>query len=218
MTTNLSISQLSELKNGLENKESSSDSDNTSITSDTSWNSKDYTDKNEKFIYIKRKLESRIHYMKLDIVNKDIEIEELKMKLQTDNTNITIFKHINFLFERLDNGVKVLNDKLNSENEIEIFKKLAFLEYTDTLCHKVIDKYDLFLHDIVFPLLIDHPYLKSSIVLLFEIKKKELFSISSKIKNKIIYFQQKQILIYFLIIMSIIMIIFIGFLTFYKFI
>lgn len=147
------------------------------------------------------KLESRIHYMKLDLVNKDIEIEELKKKLEIFNKYDTIFKQIDYTFERLDNGINLVNSRLNSKQELPIFKYLSFLEYTDTLCTKIIDKYTLHLNTELIPLIdIKHAYLKNSIQVSFTLKENEIRAISHKINTKIIHLQQRELCKYFLII------------------
>ena len=209
----LSIEELSSLKDGIQNIDiSSSESDididiNTDTDTDTSSilvNKKKKkihknSNTNTKFKYINKKLESRIHYMKLDIVNKDIEIEELRNKMISFDKNLNIFKHINYLFERLDNGIMVLNQRLDSNNESDISKYIYFLEHTYTLCYNVKTKYQLYLYDTLFPLLDNnHEYLKKSTLLLFQIKESELLLISSKINNKIKDNQNKQFLLSFL--------------------
>jgi hypothetical protein len=193
----LTIDQLSEIKDGLQFDYSSDVSES------------DYKDspKVKKKVKSKKltissynKLESRIHYMKLDLVNKDLEIEELKKKLETFNKYETIFKQIDSIFERLDNGINLVNTRLDSKQELPIFKYLSFLEYTDTLCTKIIDKYTLQLNTELFPLFDKkHTYLKNSIQVSFTLKENELRSISQRITKKIIYLQQKELCKYFLI-------------------
>jgi len=217
VNTKLSIEELSVLKEGIQNTEiSSSESSNTDDNSDYDTdsssvsknkkkkkNKKIYKKSNSKYININKKLESRIHYMKLDLVNRDIEIEELKNKMILFEKNLNIFNHINFLFERLDNSIKVLNERLHSKPDSNILKYLYFLEHTNNLCYNVNNKYDIYLNDNLLPLLDNQEYLKKSIILSYQYNKKELLLISSNINKKILYFQRKQFLISLLYILPI---------------
>ena len=223
INTKLSIEELSVLKEGIKNTEiSSSESsdidDDSDYDTDSSSVSKNKKKKKNKKIYknipfyneyinINKKLESRIHYMKLDIINRDLELEELRNKMNLFEKNLNIFKNINFLFERLDNSIKVLNERLNSKEDPNILKYLYFLEHTNNLCYTVNNKYELYLNDNIIPLLDDNIYLKKSIILSYQFNKKELLFISSNINKKILYFQRKQFLIqllYFLPIIALI--------------
>ena len=114
----------------------------------------------------------------------------------------TIFKQIDYIFERLDNGINLVNSRLNSKEELPIFKYLSFLEYTDTLCTKIIDKYTLHLNTELIPLFdTKHTYLKNSIQVSFTLKENEIRAISQKISTKIIHLQQRELFKYFLIIL-----------------
>ena len=53
-------------------------------------------------------LETKLRYMQLEMVNKDIEISELNNKLNKFNTYELLITKINFLFARLNNANNIL--------------------------------------------------------------------------------------------------------------
>jgi len=189
-----SINNLHEIKESLEQKiNTSSDSDySTDASTDTSTSSshsKKKKNKKNKYHIYKLKynhLESRIRYMQLDMVNKDIEIAELNNKLTIHNKNEILFTKINFLYERLDNAYKVLKDKMNSINEDKYIKlkTITELETIKESCKKVQEKYASYVNNDVYPL-IDNIYLKSAIQSLYDIKQKELLELSNEIDYNI---------------------------------
>ena len=124
--------------------------------------------------------------MKLDIVNKDIEIEELKIKVTNHDKNELLFKNIHFLFDRLDNAINVLNDKTNNHQENpDYIKELVFLETTLELCIKTEEKYKNYLNNDVCPLFNNKKYIKDSVIQLYNMKNIEMIKINTNIINKI---------------------------------
>ena len=192
-TNDINIKQLLELKEGLLNINTSDDS-----VEESSSNSSDIKSKRKNknksrkikdisnYIVSIEKLETRIHYLRLDIVNKDIEIEELKKKVSDIDKYHLLFKNIEFLFDRLNNAITVLNEKINAQQDDDLLKYLVFLKSTDILCTKTIDKYTNYLSSDIDLLFNDNQiHFKNAIISLFSIKVKELSEISIKIKNKI---------------------------------
>ena len=196
-STNINTNELNKIKEGLINqyKSDSDNSDSSSEFSDNSESDKSTTKskkskKSDKTISIYKvrldKLEQRVHYMKLDIVNKDIEIEELKIKVTNHDKNELLFKNIHFLFDRLDNAINVLNDKTNNHQENpDYIKELVFLETTLELCIKTEEKYKNYLNNDVCPLFNNKKYIKDSVVQLYNIKNIEMIKINTNIINKI---------------------------------
>jgi hypothetical protein len=182
------IENLLEIKNMFEQKmNESSDSD---YTTDDSTSSSS-TNKKSKNIDYKSKfnnLESRVRYMQLEMVNKDIEITELKNKLNDCTKIDELFTKTNYLFERLDNAYKVLNTRINSTNDDNYIKFNMINDLTtakDTL-KKVQDKYKLYINNEVYPLIdTSNIYYKNAITALYDIKEKEFKLLTIKIDDKI---------------------------------
>jgi hypothetical protein len=194
-----STDELKEIKESLEQKmNSSSDSDSSNESSDSSNSSslvsfnrklvKKTKDKNYK--YKLKNSENKLRYMQLEMVNKDIEISELQNKLGLYNKHELIINKVSFLFERLDNAIKVLNDRKLSVKDGNYIKNNLINNLTTVkyMCTKTQEKYKLYIINELYPLINDetHLYLKNSITALYEIKQKELSSISTSIDN-IIY-------------------------------
>jgi hypothetical protein len=151
--TKPNLNDLNQIKNGLTsiNMDSSDSSSeySSSILSSSSYESP----KNKKYILVKKssnnennnKLESKIHYMKLDIVNKDIEIEEYKNKCIILNKYEQLFKNIEFLFERLNNAIVTLKERINVTPDNDLFKHIILLEHSHSLCLKTKEKYNQYL-------------------------------------------------------------------------
>lgn len=201
-STNINTNELNKIKENIINQYKS-ESDNTDSSSEYSNNSesdksttKSKSKKSDKTISIYKvrldKLEQRVHYMKLDIVNKDIEIEELKIKVINHDKNELLFKNIHFLFDRLDNAITVLNDKINNHQEnIDYIKELVFLETTSELCLKTEEKYKNYLNNDVIPLFNNKKYINDSVIQLYNMKNMEMHNIHQRIINKIINIKNK---------------------------
>jgi hypothetical protein len=196
-STNINTNELNKIKEGLINQYKS-DSDNSDSSSEFSANSESdksttkskKSKKSDKTISIYKvrldKLEQRVHYMKLDIVNKDIEIEELKIKVINHDKNELLFKNIHFLFDRLDNAITVLNDKINNRQENpDYIKELVFLETNKELCLKTEEKYKNYLNNDVCPLFNNKKYINDSVIQLYNMKNIEMIKIHTNIENKI---------------------------------
>lgn len=202
-STNINTNELNKIKEGLINqyKSDSDKSDSSSEFSDNSESDKSTTKskkskKSDKTISIYKvrldKLEQRVHYMKLDIVNKDIEIEELKTKLINHDKNELLLKNIHFLFDRLDNAINVLNDKVNNYQENpDYIKELVFLETNSDLCLKTEEKYKNYLINEVFPLFNNKKYINDSVIHLYNMKNMEMHNVHQRIINKIINIKNK---------------------------
>jgi len=196
-STNINTNELNKIKEGLINQyKSDSDKSDSSSEFSASYESYKSTTKSKKSkksnktisIYKVRldKLEQRVHYMKLDIVNKDIEIEELKTKVINHDKNELLFKNIHFLFDRLDNAITVLNDKINNHpDNPDYIKELVFLETTLELCIKTEEKYKNYLNNDVCPLFKNKKYIRDSVIQLYNMKNIEMIKINTNIINKI---------------------------------
>jgi hypothetical protein len=196
MTSNQpTVENLHEIKNTLEQKMNES-SDSEYISSSTSFSSssrcsRSSNKKLNKTINYKLKynnLESKIRYMQLEMVNKEIELSELQNKLCNYSKIDMIFTKINFLFERLDNAYKILNERINLSNDNDFIKLKTVADLTtnkDTL-KKVMSKYALYINNELYPLInTSDIYFKNSITALYEIKQKELSKLSNLIDIKI---------------------------------
>ena len=144
------------IANFLEIKKSLEDSESNSIISvtDSSASTESFKSKQSKtkkttgksiIKYKTRQLESRIHYMKLDMVNKEILIEKLNAELTTLNKNEMLLKNITFLFDRLDNAYLILNEKFTNCPENNFHKQIYYYETVLNLCYKTQDKYKNYL-------------------------------------------------------------------------
>jgi hypothetical protein len=194
MTSNqIPIESLHEIKETLEQKISestdSSDSDystSTSSTSSSSSRSSKKKSKNTDYKLKYNKLESKIRYMQLDTVNKDLEIMELRSKVDIHTKNEILFSKINMLFERLDNAYKILTERSNIiiDPNILKFKTISDLTTIKGSCTKVQEKYLLYINNEVYPL-INNQYLKNAISALYDIKQKEYLDLLKSIDLKI---------------------------------
>ena len=195
MDQNIPLSELMQIKQKLEEKlNETSDSDSTYTTesesSDSSnSNSKKSKKKNTSYKYKYERLESKNRYMQLEMTNKDIEITELKDKLEIFNKHEQITKKYNFLFERLDNAIKILTERMNNNKDNSIFKLKVINQYQSLIysSEKVSIKYINFFNDELIPLMDNslHTYTKISTELLLKNKEKELINIANNCKNKI---------------------------------
>ena len=162
-TTNPTLDDLNEIKNSLENKmsESSDSTDSTYEPSDdssTSSSSKSPKRKSKKSSNYKEKynkLESKIRYMQLEMVNKEIELTEIQQKLINFNKNEEVNKKINFLFERLDNAYKILTERINTIEDTNYikYKTITSLISINESCTKVKDKYSNYLNNELIPIM-----------------------------------------------------------------
>jgi hypothetical protein len=192
---------LTDIKNSLINSYKSSDDESSEsesfISSESSVSSEEYKKKKkpkhkkDKHVSVYKvqvdKLEQRLHYMKLDVVNKDLEINELKNKIILLEGNTKLYSNINYLFERLDNAIKVLNEKLDSyQPTSDIIKDMVLLEHVNDMCVKAIEKYLTYLNNDVKPLFKNDVYLKQSTLLLYSEKDKTMNDISIKVKKHIL--------------------------------
>jgi hypothetical protein len=123
-----STESLKNIKKHLENKLDES--------SDSTYESSDDNSNNKSLKY--RNLETKLRYMQLEMVNKDIEISDLTEKLHKFNTSDALFNKINFLFDRLNNANNILIEKTININNNPISVLLQHKE----LCNKVIEKYN----------------------------------------------------------------------------
>jgi hypothetical protein len=197
----ITVPNLTEIKNSLINsykssEDESSDSDSF-ISSESSVLSEEYKKKKkpkhkkDKHVSVYKvqvdKLEQRLHYMKLDVVNKDLEINELKSKIVLLEGNTKLYSNINYLFDRLDNAIKVLNEKLDAYQPTpDIIKDMVLLEHVNDMCVKAIEKYLTYLNTDVKPLFKNDVYLKQSTLLLYSEKDKTMNDISIKVKKHIL--------------------------------
>jgi hypothetical protein len=195
---------LTEIKNNLINSYKSSDDESSddesfissessvsSVSSDEHKKKKKHKNKKDKHVSVYKvqvdKLEQRLHYMKLDLVNKDLDINVLKNKIILLEGNAKLHSNINFLFDRLDNAIKVLNEKLDSyQPTTDTIKDMVLLEQIDSMCVKAIEKYLTYLNTDVKPLFKDDMYLKQSTLLLYSEKDKTMNDISIKVKKHIL--------------------------------
>ena len=197
----ITIPNLTEIKNCLINSYKSSDDESSDsdsfISSESSVSSEEYKKKKkpkhkkDKHVSVYKvqvdKLEQRLHYMKLDVVNKDLEINELKSKIILLEGNTKLHSNINYLFDRLDNAIKVLNEKLDSyQPSSDFIKDMVLLEHVNDMCVKAIEKYLTYLNTDVKPLFKDDVYLKQSTLLLYSEKDKTMNDISIKVKKHIL--------------------------------
>ena len=197
----ITVPNLTEIKNSLINSYKSSDDESSEsesfISSESSVSSEEYKKKKkpkhkkDKHVSVYKvqvdKLEQRLHYMKLDVVNKDLEINELKNKIILLEGNTKLYSNINYLFERLDNAIKVLNEKLDSyQPTSDIIKDMVLLEHVNDMCVKAIEKYLTYLNNDVKPLFKNDVYLKQSTLLLYSEKDKTMNDISIKVKKHIL--------------------------------
>jgi hypothetical protein len=199
----ITIPNLTEIRNNLINSYKSSDDESSdsesfiSSESSVSESSEEYkkkkkpTHKKDKHVSVYKvqvdKLEQRLHYMKLDIVNKDLDINELKNKIILLEGNTKLYSNINYLFERLDNAIKILNEKLDSyQPTSDIIKDMVLLEHINDMCVKAIEKYLTYLNTDVKPLFKNDVYLKQSTLLLYSEKDKTMNDISIKVKKHIL--------------------------------
>ena len=205
------LNDLNQIKNGLESLNSDSDSSYSSFDSENKYflvkkqKNKDNSDCD--------KLESKIHYMKLDLVNKDIEIEEYKNKCLILSKYEQIFKNVEFLFDRFNNAYTVLKERINTKPDNDLFKYIIMLENSHSVCIKTKDKYNQYLHNDIIPLFTPQQnYLKNSVIITFSIKDKEFTDLILKIDKLIFNAKLKQFIshliitcIFFIVIFAIIL-------------
>ena len=183
----MDINSLKEIKSTLENNMNNDDSE-TDIESDSEPEQK--TKKKTKVKDYKKKYndsESRYRYLQLEMVNKDIEISELKEKLNNLDKFTIFSKNVNFLFDRLNNAIKVLNERINTINDDDYIKlsQISSLNHIEGVCKKTIEKYETYLSSEVYPHIDnDQLFIKLALDSLYINKKKEFDSILVKIKNK----------------------------------
>ena len=185
---------LNKIKEKLEQKINES-SESESSSSDTS---SSYTLKKKRKSKIDYKTkynqcESKYRYLQLEMSNANIEINELKEKTIVLDKHNLLTKNINFLFERLDNAFKILNERLiiKDENIIK-FTTLNSLKSLNELCLKTKDKYEGYINTNVYPLFLDDQHIfKISITNHYLQKIKEfdnlLLLIKTKSENTILY-------------------------------
>jgi len=171
MSENLpSLDNLKEIKEELEDK-----------MSDSSYESSD--DSDSKY----NNLKTKIRYMQLEMVNKDIELTEFREKLNIFVKSENLNKKINFLFERLDNAYQVLNERINNINDIHFikFNTINILNSIKESCKKVQNKYSDYIVNELY-ILIDNKqiYLKNAIESLYDIKMKRLEKMITNIDVK----------------------------------
>jgi len=218
--SNISITHLNEIKKELEQKSKEKEIEEDFIESDSldSSNSSHKKRNISEYTNIIEKLETRIHYMKLDIVNKDIEISELNEKINTTNKINTFFHNSELLFERLNNAHFILSEKLNSKPVNDSYKQLLFLENTYNLCRNTIEKYHSYL-EVSFNIqnYTDHKYSIIAIEFLFSNKMNELILIHDKVNKQITYIKFKQMFNHILLHIFFLVIIFSIFFNFYYY-
>jgi len=198
MNQNIPLLDLMQIKQKLEEKlNQSSESDSTYITESESYESSESSSSkkiksrknNTSYKYKYERLESKNRYMQLEMSNKDVEITELKDKLEVFSKYELITKKSNFLFERLDNAIKILKERMNTNKDNSIFKLNVINQYQSLIvsCQKVCVKYINFFNDELIPLMDVslHAYTKNSYELLLKNKEKELIDIATNCKNKI---------------------------------
>ena len=186
-----SITNLLEIKKYLEDSDSNSiisvtdSSASTESTESKQSNKKSKKSKKSTNKYKTRQLESRIHYMKLDMVNKDILIEKLQAELTTLNKNEILFKNITFLFDRLDNAYLILNEKFTNCPENNFHKQIYYYETVLNLCYKTQNKYKHYLLTSVSNHSHSYVYINEAVYALYDLKNNKLFKISEDIIQKI---------------------------------
>jgi len=200
MASSISTEQLQEIKDTLENSinnsSESSDLSDSTYTSNSSTSSgfkkkrriKSKLEHTQKYKTKCNNLESRLRYMQLEMVNNELKINELTHKISESVKYDTLFNKTNFLFERLDNAIKVLIERVNTieDDSIIKFKYINSLDAIKISCDKVKEKYAVFLVTDIYPLLNDNQiYLKNSITALYDIKQKELNDVSKLIDTNI---------------------------------
>jgi hypothetical protein len=180
--------ELLKIQEALEKKmNESSDSEYSPSESDTS--SRSSRRKKYKTVDYKTKYnnsESKYRYLQLEMSNKNIEINELKEKLVILDKHVLIIKNISFLFERLDNAFRGLDEKINTINDTGIIKfaTLISLDITENMCIKTKDKYNVFINENIYPLFPDNQIiLKNSLTMYYLEKQKGFDIILLKIKN-----------------------------------
>lgn len=180
--TSISTEELKHIKEVLEQKmNESSDSEYTPSESESS----EYSDKSRKIkrrsnIDYKSKYnnsESKYRYLQLEMSNKNIEINELKEKLLLLDNHLLIIKNINFLFERLDNAFKGLNEKIDTINDEKIikFETLIILDSVESICNKTKDKYDAYINTSVYPLFPVNEYITKNALTMYYLDKQKKF-------------------------------------------
>jgi hypothetical protein len=188
--TAIPIDDLKHIKEILEEKmNESSDSEYTPSESESS----DYSDKSKK--YKKRtnidykskynKSESNYRYLQLELSNRNIEINEMKEKLLLLDNHQLIIKNINFVFERLDNAFKGLNEKINTiiDKNFINFEILVILDSIESMCNKTKDKYDMYINTNIYSLFPMNEYIiKNAVTMYYLDKQKEFDKILLKIK------------------------------------
>lgn len=179
------VEELNYIKTSLEQKmEESSDSEYTPSTSSGSSCSRKSRRNSTNYKTKYNSLESKIRYMQLEMVNKDIEITELSTKILVLTKYDDLFKKINFLFERLDNALKVLTERVHTIDNKHYIKYITIntLDTIKVSCNKVIEKYSVYLANEINPLFSDNQlYLKNSINGLYDLKEKEFTSFTKLI-------------------------------------
>jgi hypothetical protein len=180
--------ELIKIQEALEQKiNESSDSEYSPSESDTS-SSRSSRKNRYKTVDYKTKYnnsESKYRYLQLEMSNKNIEINELKEKLVTLDKHALIIKNISFLFERLDNAFKGLDEKITTINDPGIIKfaTLSSLDITENMCIKTKDKYNIFINENIYPLFPENQIiLKNSLTMYYLEKQKEFDKILLKIK------------------------------------
>jgi hypothetical protein len=186
--SSISTNEMRQIREILEQKiNESSDSDYS--PTDSSGDS-DYSSVKKKRAQIDYKTkynqsESKYRYLQLEMSNLNVEISELKESLILLTKHNLLFKNINFLFERVDNAIKILNERINTEDKsILKFNTLNNLENLEKLCNKTKEKYESYINSDVYPLFLDNQIiLKSSITNYYLEKIKGFDSIITKINN-----------------------------------
>jgi hypothetical protein len=186
--SSISTDELRQIKEILEQKMNES-SDSEYSPSESSGDS-DYSSVKKKKIKIDYKTkynqsESKYRYLQLEMSNLNIEISELKESLIVLTKHNLLFKNINFLFERVDNAIKILNERVDTKDEsILKFNTLHNLQNIVNLCNKTKDKYESYINSDVYPLFLDdQSVLKTSITNYYLDKIKGFDSIITKINN-----------------------------------
>ena len=211
------VNDLNQIKSGLEslNPDSDSDSDYSSSSDSDSDSDKKHSNKDNSDC---NKLETKIHYMKLDLVNKDIEIEEYKNKCLILNKYEQIFKNIEFLFDRFNNAYTILKERINTKPDNDLFKYIILLENSHSVCIKTKDKYNQYLNNDIIPLFTPQQiYLKNSVIITFSIKDKEFTDLILKIDKLIFNAKLKQFFNHLLITCGFFVVILAVILNFYFF-
>lgn len=189
--TTIPMEELKKIQQQLQEKiNESSDSEyspSESDYSDESDNRKKRKSSRSNYKYKYNQSESRYRYLQLEMSNKNIEINELKDKLIILDKHLLITKNISFLFERLDNAFKGLDEKINTINDTSIIKfaKLISLDTIEAICIKTKDKYEAYINTNIYPLFPNDQFiLKNSLTMYYLEKIKEFDKILLKIKNQ----------------------------------